>query len=163
MTRFGTLFSSFVLSSYVAHYTLAAEGEVFDDWIMRCDQASDAPHCYLSQRAFVQASGERVFEIAVGRLGADQQLVMLLSAPLGIYLPAGLRVQIDNTTPQRVVVQRCNARGCHAELLLNGEFLALMKRGLKLNITFSDSALQQFGFPMSLKGFSSALNKLLAQ
>ena len=141
---------------------LAADGDVFDDWIMRCDPASETPRCYLSQRAFIQGSGERVFELAVGQLGKNKQVVMLLTAPLGIYLPAGLRVQVDNTTTQRVALLRCNARGCHAELLLNDEFLDLMKKGLQLNITFSDSALQQFGFSMSLKGFSSGLRQLLA-
>ena len=153
------LVSIFTLFNYPV---LAADGDIFDDWIMRCDPASATPRCYLSQRAFIQGSGERVFELAIGQLGENKQVVMLLTAPLGIYLPAGLRVQVDNTITQRVVLLRCNARGCHAELLLNDEFLDLMKKGLQLNITFSDSALQQFGFSMSLKGFSSGLQQLLA-
>ncbi len=157
-----TLLRIYSTMLFLTHSTQAADGDVFEDWTMRCDPDSATPRCYLSQRAFIQGSGERVFELAVGELGEDRQIVMLLSAPLGIFLPAGLRVQVDNTNTQRVVLQRCNTRGCHAELLLNEEFLELMKKGLQLNITFSDSALQQFGFPMSLKGFSSGLEQLLS-
>lgn len=130
------------------------------DWTVECDRDNEL-RCYLRQSILSQGTGQQVFEAALGYLGDPASgPVLVLSAPLGIYLPDGLLLQVDDGPVRRAMFARCNPRGCHAEIAADLAMLEELRRGVMLSVGFSDGAGQRFRVPVSLTGVSGGLRRL---
>ena len=133
----------------------------YGNWLVRCPDDSSG-RCFLSQTVLMQGSGQRMFEVGIGFLADGSTPTMVLTAPLGIYLPYGLRLQVDSTEPRRVLIERCNSDGCHTEIALSPTFLRQLKRGMSMFVVFGDAAGQRFRFPVSLQGLTAGMKRLQA-
>jgi invasion protein IalB len=131
-------------------------------WATRCVSAARAEpaDCSISQRAVTQ-QGQLVgaVTIRVPREGGDLQ--MIVTGPLGIYIPAGIAFNIDGGTTQPLQLRTCDRNGCVADVVVNAELLAAMRNGQKLNVVFRDGPQRVVTLPMSLIGFTAAINKAL--
>lgn len=141
-------------------------GQVFQDWTVRCEAvpASDGQtyeQCHMYQDWQEEDRQLRILHIAVAypRQQPDQA-VAVMTLPLGVYLPPGVTVQIDQGTPIKVAIERCEAVGCKAGFALEEQVLAAMRRGVKANVTFSDLRRQPLTIPVSLRGFTAGLRAL---
>ncbi|KAA3621008.1 MAG: hypothetical protein DWQ08_14710, partial [Proteobacteria bacterium] len=69
---------------------------VIEDWVRSCAESGEfADRCFIRQSLTLKDSGGRLFDIAAGYpLGGDFPL-LLLSAPLGMYLPGGITLEVD--------------------------------------------------------------------
>jgi len=116
--------------------------------------------CQITQILNEKESNNPVMQVAIGYLPGQEQPVAAITLPLGIWLPPGLQLQVDGGKKGRVPVDTCVPGGCRAGVELDPEFLASMKKGSQLNVTFGGGNRQPLTIPVSLQGFSAALDSL---
>jgi invasion protein IalB len=127
------------------------------DWAVRCETEGDK-RCYLVQNVFLDENKQRLATLAFSRQG--QNYFALVSAPLGVNLPAGAQIEIDDASPLAVVYQMCNAQGCHGGLAVPQPLLKSLQHGKKLTVNYQDPAGRHIGVPFSLKDFNRGLETL---
>ena len=105
-------------------------------WVARCASPSrQAPlECVVEQQVVVQATGQQISLVNVRVPGDTRQPVMMVQLPLGLFLPAGLTLQVDEGKAQPMTIQSCDQRACYVGLALNAELLDQMKKGQRLNL-----------------------------
>jgi invasion protein IalB len=85
---------------------------------------------------------------------------MRVVAPLGVLLPSGLGLKIDNADIGRAGFVRCLPNGCIAEVVMNDDLLTKLRNGKTATFVIFQTPEEGIGFPMSLKGFAEGYDKL---
>ncbi len=159
----GVCFLGFVPSVEAA----PKDGQAFEDWMVKCEggagQGGDgtAERCFAFQNIVYTQSGERLVTLAAGYLGPKGEPWITLSVPLGMFLPAGVALKVDEEERFDVPFKICTAKGCEAGNTLNDAQLRSLKSGLVARIGFLDGITQrQVTVPVSLKGFADAFRTL---
>lgn len=91
----------------------------------------------------------------------DKDVVMMrVLAPIGVYLPTGVALEVDGAAVGRVPFTRCRPQICEALAEASPETLAKMKKGTAANFIVYEAP--GLGVPMkiSLEGFSAGLDNL---
>ena len=89
-------------------------------WAARCTSASrNAPlECAMEQTAVLSKTGQLVVLINI-RVPTDTHApVALVQLPLGLNLPDGAKLQVDDGKAINLPIQTCEARGCYASALV---------------------------------------------
>ncbi len=86
--------------------------------------------------------------------------VALVQLPLGLNLPAGAKMQIDDGKSIDLQVQTCEARGCYASTPVAPDMLAALKSGKQLKILFQTMTKETLTIPMPLGDFAAAYDKI---
>ena len=81
-------------------------------------------------------------------------------APLGVLLPSGLGLKIDDTDMGRAGFVRCLPNGCVAEVILEDKLLKSLEGGKTATFIIFQTPEEGIGFPMSLAGFGEGYDKL---
>ena len=105
-------------------------------------------------------SGQRVLQLAVGYPAESETAVAVLTLPLGVSLPPGIGLRIDDGPEQRLEIERCEQAGCRAYFAVEGELLASLKRGLTTYVTFHVPPRKPVTLEVSLRGFTAGFNAL---
>jgi invasion protein IalB len=139
----------------------------FQDWAVRCGApAEGAPEACEMVQQRLDEQGQTVLAIAVGRVPNTDDPGMLIILPLGIWLPPGVVLRVDNGEEVPARIERCERRGCQVELLLEPNVLTLLKAGTEANVLFQiydeNGQPKVVGVPFSLLGFTAALNEVMA-
>ena len=142
------------------------DGLEFENWRLRCEAATEQRPEFCEMRQWiVDAQGNRVALAAVGRLPDIDKPGFLFILPLGISLPPGTFLKIDQSEEQRVPVERCEQQGCRIELVLEGELLSRLKAGTQATVSSyvhdGRGNLRRVDVPLSLLGFSAALAEVM--
>lgn len=132
----------------------------FGDWSKICSPTEQGELCQLSQTVNQNDSGKRLFETAVGYVPGTDNPVMFLTAPLGIFIPRGITLELTEDTMLSTAVQRCDANGCLAVTTIDPEFLEEMKGAKDGRLIFGASADQNMAVPLSLMGFTAGMASL---
>ena len=142
------------------------DGQKFQDWTLRCELPQGQPpeFCEMRQRV-VNQQGDQVLLAVIGRLPQLGKPGLLIVLPLGISLPPGAFLKIDQGADQRVPVERCERQGCRIELVLEDELLAQLKAGSRAMVGFhvydGEGGRPRVDVPVSLLGFSAALAEVM--
>jgi len=142
------------------------DGLEFQDWRLRCEAPTEQrpEFCEMRQR-IVDQDGNRVVLAAVGRLPNIDRPGLLFILPLGISLPPGTFLKIDQAEEQPVPVERCEQQGCRIELVLDDELLSRLKAGTRATVSFyiydRQGQRPRVDVPISLLGFSAALAEVM--
>lgn len=138
------------------------DGESFDNWTVRCEDSKDAQarQCFIFQNLVTREGAQRVLHVAIGYLPDRPEPIALVTLPLGISLPPGASIQVDDGEPTRFPVERCEPNGCRAGLRLESPLLDAMKTGQELRVTFQDGSRKPVTVPLSLQGFTAGLRAL---
>lgn len=101
--------------------------------------------------------------IVKAKQGDKDVLMMRVMAPIGVYLPTGVALEIDAAAVGRVPFTRCRPQICEAFAEASPETLAKMKKGTAANFIIYEAP--GIGIPMkiSLDGFGASLTDLNAQ
>ena len=92
-------------------------------------------------------------------VGEDKKLLRVV-VPLGVLLPTGLGLKIDNQDVGNAPFLKCGKRGCIAEVVLQDEVIQKMKNGTNAMFIIFDTPDTGIGIPISLQGFGAALSGL---
>jgi invasion protein IalB len=91
--------------------------------------------------------------------GEDKKLLRVV-VPLGVLLPTGLGLKIDNQDIGNAPFLKCSKKGCIAEVVLQDEVIKKMMGGGTAMFIIFDTPEAGIGIPVSLQGFGDALSNL---
>ena len=131
-------------------------------WAPRCGSASrDAPlECAVEQSAVLPRTGQLVILVNI-RVPADTRTPSaMIQLPLGLNLPGGAKLQVDDGTATDMQIQTCEARGCYAGTTIAPDLLAAMKSGKQLKISFQNLNKEILTVPLPLADFAAAYDKI---
>ncbi len=81
-------------------------------------------------------------------------------APLGVLLPAGLGLKIDQTDVGRAGFVRCLTTGCVAEVVMEDALIDQLKKGKAATFIVFQTPEEGIGIPVSLNGFGPGFDGL---
>lgn len=156
-----------IIAGALAQGTVPAlsQGEVrssHGDWQMRCDTPPGATseQCALIQNV-TAADRENVGLSVIVLKTADRQArILRVLAPLGVLLPSGLGLRVDNADIGRAGFVRCLPNGCIAEVILEDELLSKLQTGGQATFIIFQTPEEGIGIPISLNGFSAGFESL---
>ena len=139
-----------------------ADGAQQAGWVVRCTSVSrDAPlECAMEQNAVLTKTGQTVVLINI-RIAPDTRTpVALLQLPLGLNLPVGAKLQVDEGKTVDLPIQTCENRGCYASTPIAPDLLATLRSGKQLKVSFQNMAKETIAIPMPLGDFAAAYDKI---
>ena len=131
-------------------------------WIARCASASrDAPlECAIEQNAVLTKTGQVIVVVNI-RIAPDTRApIALVQLPLGLNLPAGAKVQVDDGKVVDLQIQTCEQRGCYANTPITPDLLTALRSGKQYKVSFQNLGKETITIPMSLTDFAAAYDKI---
>ncbi|QQO21344.1 invasion associated locus B family protein [Bradyrhizobium diazoefficiens] len=131
-------------------------------WIVRCTSVSrDAPlECAMEQNAVLTKTGQTLVLVNI-RIAPDTRTpVALLQLPLGLNLPVGAKLQVDEGKAVDLQIQTCENRGCYASTPVAPDLLVALRSGKQLKVSFQNMAKETIAIPMPLGDFAAAYDKI---
>lgn len=138
----------------------------FKDWFARCETRELFPPCDMIQTLVDKESKARVLQFSVSYEGTADRYGVQVIVPLGVLLPAGAVVDVDgssNTVLKELSYNRCEHNGCYLEGLFDEQSFDPLKKGIAANVTLYDMNGASISLPVSLSGFSAALDYVKLQ
>jgi invasion protein IalB len=135
---------------------------VHKDWQVRCDTPPGAKHqqCALIQSVTAADRANVGLTVIVLKTADKKSRLMRVVAPLGVLLPSGLGLKIDNTNVGRAGFVRCLPNGCIAEVVMDDKLLKELQNGKTATFIIFQTPEEGIGFPMSLAGFKQGYDSL---
>jgi invasion protein IalB len=131
-------------------------------WVSKCvSESRQSPvDCSMEQTVVLTNTGQLVASLLVRVPTDTRQPVMMIQVPVGLYLPAGLSLRIDDGKPQPVPLQTCDLKGCYAGMQVSPELIAALNAGKRLTMTFQNMARTNVAVPLALDNFADAYQKI---
>ena len=131
-------------------------------WVPRCASNSrEAPlECAIEESAYVTKTGQLLVQVDIRVTSDTRTPVGLLLLPLGLNLPVGAKLQVDEGKAVDVQIQTCEQRGCFVNLPVSPELLAQLKSGKELKVSFQNLAKETMTIPLPLNDFAAAYDKI---
>jgi invasion protein IalB len=131
-------------------------------WEMRCDASAVArrQQCALVQS--IAAVDRPKVTLVVTALKTDEGKARLLRviAPLGLLIPAGLGLKVDQIEVGRAGFVRCLDTGCVAEVAMEDKLIEQLGAGKQATFTVFATPNDGIGVPLTLAGFKDGFAKL---
>jgi len=143
-------------------FAQGAVKSVHKDWQIRCDTPPGAKteQCALIQSVTAEDRANVGLTVIVLKTADAKSRLMRVVAPLGVLLPSGLGLKIDNADVGRAGFVRCLPNGCVAEVIMDDELLKKLRAGKTATFIIFQSPEEGIGFPMSMAGFGEGYDKL---
>src|SRR3954464_7682823 len=93
-------------------------------------------------------------------LSNNDYFARVTKLPVGLNIPAGAKLQVDDGKAVDLPVQTCEARGCYAGAAVAPELLAAMKAGKQLKVSFQNLNKETLTVPLPLADFAAAYEKI---
>ncbi len=143
----------------------AAQGTVrktFDDWQLRCETpaGAKAEQCALVQYLAAEDRPNLSLVVIVLKTADNRGYLLRVVAPLGILLPSGLGLKIDQTDIGRAGFVRCLTTGCVAEVVMDDNLIRQFKAGSQATFIVFQTPEEGVGIPLSMKGFGGGFDNL---
>ena len=168
-------------------------------WVKLCETApfasrdkdgkevrEDKKICLTHHERLDGSNGMVIVSAAIRQIDGQDKQVLMVMVPLGMYIPAGLRIAVLNAdlwkkldknenidakslNPIKLTYTLCHPAGCTAEIAVTDDFLAQMKKGAGMIVNAVNFNGQPVNLPVPLDGFNATLggqpvdNKAYAQ
>ncbi|MEQ8825220.1 MAG: invasion associated locus B family protein [Filomicrobium sp.] len=161
ISLFAALVVSIAVASSFPSVQAASKTQVttkkFKSWNLECILKGEKQQkCHLAQK-LIDTKGRKILHFKISKNNGGAYLEV--GAPLGLYIPAGIAIKVDEQKATQMQLVDCKAQGCRAVLPLHGDAVKAFKKGSKLAVLFVDSksgkTLMVNG---SLNGFTAAAN-----
>lgn len=125
-------------------------------------QTDGAKQCGMVQGAQSDKNPKATLTLVIvkSKQGDKVTTMMRVIAPIGVFLPTGVALEIDGNAVGRVPFTRCMPQICMAFAEASPETLAKMKKGNEANFIIYEAPGLGLPMKMSLEGFSTALAEL---
>jgi invasion protein IalB len=135
---------------------------VHNDWQVRCDTPPGAQdeQCALMQTVMAEDRPNVGLTVMVLKTADQKSRLMRVVAPMGVLLPSGLGLRIDQADIGRAGFVRCLPTGCVAEVVIDDNLLKQLRAGQTATFIFFQTPEEGIGFPISLKGFGEGYDEL---
>jgi invasion protein IalB len=131
-------------------------------WAVRCTSASRAAplECAMEETAVLSKTGQLIVLVNI-RVPSDTHAPLAtVQLPLGLNLPGGAKLQVDDGKTADLLIQTCENRGCYAGAAITPDMLAALKSGKELKLSFQNLAKETITVPMPLTDFATAYDKI---
>ncbi|MGE5303857.1 MAG: invasion associated locus B family protein [Alphaproteobacteria bacterium] len=131
-------------------------------WVTKCASVGrkEALDCSVEQTVILTKTQQFLLSVVIRVPPDTREPGMMIHLPLGLFLPAGVTVQLEGQKPQQLQIQTCEAKGCYAGTAVSSAMLAAMKQSERLTIIFEDLPKNKISVPVPLKGFAEAYQKI---
>ena len=137
-------------------------------WAVQCQQEPGAAEgepaartCGMFQSAKSDRQGVGLTLVVVkGEQDGKEVTMLRVMAPIGVYLPTGVALEIDGAAVGRVPFTRCMPQACIAVAEASPPTLEKMKAGGIANFIIYEAPGAGMAMELSLKGFTAALGEL---
>jgi invasion protein IalB len=114
----------------------------------------------MEESAVLSKTGQLVVLVNI-RVASDTHMpTAMVQLPLGINLPAGAKLQVDDGKPADLQIQTCENRGCYAATPIAPDMLTALRTGKQLKISFQNLGKETISIPMPLADFAAAYDKI---
>lgn len=145
--------------------TALAQGAVkstHGDWQMRCEVPPGAKteQCALVQNVAAEDRPNLTLLVIALKTADQKSRLLRVVAPLGVLLPSGLGLKIDDKDIGRAGFVRCLTTGCVAEVVMDDALLGQLKAGKSATFIVFQTPEEGVGIPVSLDGFGPGVETL---
>ncbi len=135
---------------------------VYGDWQIRCETPPGAQNeqCALMQSVTAEDRPNVGLTVLVLKIADLKNRLLRVVAPLGVVLPSGLGLKIDNNDVGRAGFIKCLPNGCMAEINMDDNLVSKLRTGQSATFIIFQSPEEGIGFPVSLKGFGDGYDHL---
>ena len=154
-----------ILALFAAPAPAAAQGvvkSVHGDWQIRCDTPPGAQgeQCVLLQSVQAEDRPNVGLTVIVLKTADQKSRLLRVLAPLGVLLPAGLGLKIDDQDVGRAGFVRCLPNGCVAEVVMDDALIGKLRSGKLATFIIFQTPEEGIGVPLSLNGFAGGFDAL---
>jgi invasion protein IalB len=158
-------FVLFLIFLLLAPAQALAQGEVkskHGDWDLRCDTPAGAQNqqCVIMQFVTAQDRENVGLSVVIMKTADKQARILRVLAPLGVLLPRGLGLRIDNTDMGTTGFIRCLPNGCVSEVLMDDSLIQQLRSGKQAMFIIFQTPEEGIGVPISLAGFGEGFDAL---
>jgi invasion protein IalB len=144
---------------------VAAQGVVkakHGDWETRCETPPGAAReqCALIQSVAAEDRPNITLIVIVLKTADGKSRLLRVIAPLGVLIPSGLGLKIDQADVGRAGFVRCLPNGCIAEVVMEDKLVDQMKNGQSATFIIFQTPEEGIGIPLALAGFKDAIEQL---
>ncbi len=134
----------------------------YGDWQMRCESTPGTKNeqCALVQTVMAQDRANVGLMVIAGKFGPKKMEILRVIAPLGVFLPFGLGLRIDEQSLVATDFVRCVPNGCMAEAKLTDDLMSKLRNGKNANFVIFQTPEEGIGIPVSLNGFAQGYEQL---
>lgn len=134
----------------------------YGDWDMRCETppGASSQQCALIQSVAAENKPNVNLVVIVLKTADGKSRLLRVIAPLGVLLPAGLGLKIDQTDVGRAGFVRCLPSGCIAEVAMQDKLIQQLESGKTATFIIFETPEQGIGIPLTLAGFKEGFAKL---
>lgn len=132
------------------------------DWQVRCETPPGAEKemCALIQSIVADDRPNIGLVVIVLRTADGKNRLLRVIAPLGVLLPSGLGLKVDNVDIGHAGFVRCQPSGCIAEVVMEDKLVDQFKTGKTAVFIISQTPEEGVGIPLQLAGFKEAFDEL---
>ncbi len=126
------------------------------------DQAGNKRQCAMVQTVLHEENRNVGMSVVVLKMQRDDQVqtTMRIMAPVGVFLPTGVALEIDGSPVGRIGFTRCLPQVCIANADMSEELLGKLRKGGKANFIIYRAPGVGIGLLFSLNGFTAAFDSL---
>jgi len=134
----------------------------FNDWELRCETPPGASkeQCALLQSVAADDKPNINLVVITLKTSDGKSRLLRVIAPLGVLLPNGLGLKIDQTDIGRAGFVRCLPTGCVAEVIMDDKLLDQLKSGKTATFIIYQTPEEGVGIPLNLAGFGQGFDAL---
>jgi invasion protein IalB len=133
----------------------------FDDWSLVCQtNQAGVQECIIFQEMHEQATGPTIARLTVLKVTETPNPLLIITTPLGVMLPPGVVIYIDQKEIGRMPFQVCIEPGCRSQAEMPTDLLQSFKAGSGGTVKLVRPDGQEMSVTFSLKGFTAAFDAL---
>ncbi len=131
-------------------------------WAILCETppGASSEQCAMVQNVITEDRPDIGLSIVVLRTADDKAEVLRVLAPLGVLLPSGLGLFVDEKEIGNTWFVRCLQDGCYSEVILNPKLLETLKKGKTATFVVFQTPEEGIGIPVDLTGFSDGFEQI---
>jgi invasion protein IalB len=131
-------------------------------WSIICDTPAGATNeqCVMMQNVIAEDRPEMGLSVVILRTADNKAEILRVLAPLGVLLPNGLGLNVDQKDIGRAYFVRCFQDGCYAEVILDKTLLDTLKTGKSATFIVFQTPEEGIGIPVDLNGFGEGFAAL---
>jgi invasion protein IalB len=132
-------------------------------WVKLCEKAPNLTDpkkelnvCLTHHERLDGNTGMVLVSAAVREVEGQDKKALMVMVPLGMALPPGVQVKVDEGEPVKLQFTLCHAAGCTAEGEATQPIIEQMNKGKQVVVAAINLAGKAIGFPVPLTGFDKA-------
>jgi invasion protein IalB len=143
--------------------TTTGDGKDQSAWVKLCEKAPSLAEpkkelnvCLTHHERLDGNTGMVLVSAAIRQVEGQDKEALMVMVPLGMALPPGVQVKVDDKEPVKLQFTLCHAAGCTAEGEATKAVIDQMKTGKQIVVAAINLAGKAIGFPVPLVGFDKA-------